>query len=140
MVQAISQTDIAEMLSAFERSNFQRLTLQIGTTYVSARRAPQATTVAEPAPSSTTSKKTVAVVAPLLGTFQAGRELGAKPLVALGDRIENNTVIGTIRVRRTVTPVLAGQSGAVVAIPANDGAFVEYGQALLEVRPIPANS
>ncbi|MBZ0140258.1 MAG: hypothetical protein K8H87_10865 [Pseudorhodoplanes sp.] len=137
MVQVIRQTDIADMLTAFEASRFQRFTLRIGTTQISARRKPAAM---PPARSDTATEETVTVVAPLLGTFQSGDELRAKPLVAPGDRIENDTVIGTIRVRRTVTPVFAGRRGTVVAVLVKDGTFVEHGQALLEVRPLKANS
>lgn len=140
MVQGIRQMDIAEMLTAFERSRFQRFTLRIGATHVSASRKPAAVAAVPPALSNAATEETVTVAAPVLGTFQSGNELGAKPLVAAGDMIENDTVIGTIRVRRTVTPVYAGRRGTIVAMLVKDGDFVEYSQALLEVRPLAANS
>lgn len=124
MVQVIRQTDIAEMLAAFERSGFERFLLHVGSTRVAAgRNAPAAC------------EEMVTIVAPHLGTFQAGREAGAAPLVRPGDRIEDETVIGMIRVRRTVIAVQAGRRGTAEAMLVSDGDFVEYGQALLEVRP-----
>lgn len=131
MVQVVGQTDIAAMLAAFERSNFERLTLQVGPTRVSANRASSA------APSTfapaSAGRERVAVAAPMLGIFQAGLEAKAEPLVRLGDAIDADTVIGSILVRREVHPVRAGRPGTVAEVLVRDGDFVEYGQALLQV-------
>lgn len=134
MVQVIGQTDIAAMLAAFERSDFERLTIQVGSMHVTANRAfSEVDATAPTAAPANAGEETVAIVAPMLGIFQAGLQANAKPLVRPGDTIGEDTVIGTIRVRRKFNPVRAGRHGTVAAVLVRDGDFVEYGQALLEV-------
>lgn len=129
MVHTIGQHDIADILTAFEHSPFERLVVTAGTTRIEAVRspagsAPGANAAAEPLQAG---DSLVAVRAPRPGVFRR-TPTGS-------DRVEPETVLGSIRTRRALTPVHAGHGGRVVRILAADGDFVEYGQALLEVEP-----
>ena len=78
---------------------------------------------------------TVDIVAPLLGRFYAQPEPGAPPFVAVGSEVTEDTTVGLIEVMKTFNAVPAGVSGVVTEICVGDAQFVEYGQALLRVRP-----
>lgn len=72
--------------------------------------------------------------APMLGTFYRSPKPGADPFVAVGSRVEPDTVIGIIEVMKLMNSAAAGISGEVVEILAQDGELVEYDQPLMRVR------
>ena len=73
------------------------------------------------------------VTAPLLGTFYRAPKPGAPPFVDVGSVVEEDTIIGIIEVMKLMNTVRAGARGTVADILAQDGALVEYGQALLRI-------
>ena len=77
----------------------------------------------------------VEIKAPMLGTFYRAPKPGADPFVAIGSRIEPDTVIGIIEVMKLMNSVAAGVSGEVVEIVAPDAHLVEYDQVLVRVHP-----
>lgn len=120
----MTQEDIEDILDAFRQSGFARLELTLGSIRVVADRAPAA--AALPGAGE--------IVAPLLGTFQAGLEAGAPAFVQPGTKVQPDTTVGTIRVMEKSTPVKAGLRGTVVEVLVQDGQLVEFGQKLLRVR------
>jgi acetyl-CoA carboxylase biotin carboxyl carrier protein len=78
---------------------------------------------------------TTPVAAPLLGIFYRAPKPGEPPFVEVGARVETDTIIGIIEVMKLMNTVRAGVRGQVVAIPARNGELVEFGEALLFVRP-----
>lgn len=78
---------------------------------------------------------THAVTAPLLGVFYRAPKPGEPPFVEVGSRVEPDTIIGIIEVMKLMNTVRAGLRGQVVAIAARNGELVEYGEALMFVRP-----
>jgi acetyl-CoA carboxylase biotin carboxyl carrier protein len=76
----------------------------------------------------------VAVVSPLLGVFYRAPKPGEPPFVNLGDAVEEDTVVGIIEVMKLMNTVRAGVRGEVIAIPAQNGELVEYGETLMRVR------
>jgi acetyl-CoA carboxylase biotin carboxyl carrier protein len=90
---------------------------------------PPATEMAEPEPGE------IRVTAPLVGTFYRAPKPGQPPLVSEGSRVDDDSVIGIIEALHVLTEVEAGCSGVVTGVLATDGQPVEYGQALIEVRP-----
>ncbi len=79
--------------------------------------APQST----PAPANAAGAGEVDVPAPLLGNFYAAPRPGEDPFVAVGDRVEPDTVVGIIEVMKLMNSVRAGVSGTVVAhVPVAD--------------------
>lgn len=77
----------------------------------------------------------IAVPAPLLGIYYRAPKPGEPPFVEVGDRVQADSIIGIIEVMKLMNTVRAGVAGQVVAISAPNGELVEYGQAILWVRP-----
>jgi acetyl-CoA carboxylase biotin carboxyl carrier protein len=80
----------------------------------------------------------VDVKAPLLGTFYGAPQPGAAPFVAVGDVVEETTVVAIVEVMKLMNSVCAGTSGIVIEILARDGQLVEYGEPLMRVAPAQA--
>jgi acetyl-CoA carboxylase biotin carboxyl carrier protein len=78
---------------------------------------------------------TTAVTAPLLGIFYRAPKPGEPAFIEVGSRVEADTLIGIIEVMKLMNTVRAGVRGEVVAIAARNGELVEFGEALLFVRP-----
>lgn len=76
------------------------------------------------------------VVAPLLGTFYRRPKPGEAPFVSIGDLVEADTVVCIVEVMKLMNSVVAGMRGVVVAIHANDGDLVEFGQPLVRLAPV----
>jgi acetyl-CoA carboxylase biotin carboxyl carrier protein len=77
---------------------------------------------------------TVAVRAPLPGTFYRAPRPGAPPFVEVGASVEPNTVVGIIETMKVMNSVPAGIAGEIVAIVAEHGAPVELDATLIRVR------
>ena len=76
----------------------------------------------------------VEIAAPLVGTFYEASQPGLPPLVSVGTRVEQSTIVGIIEALAELTPVEAGCTGVVTTVLATDGQPVEYGQVLFEVQ------
>jgi len=157
---SLNAKEVAEILKALEASGFDTLELEMGGVKLSLRRSgPMTSGVAAPAstardaapvlapirsastsaaPASTpvaVPPGTQAVTAPLLGIFYRAPKPGEAPYVEVGQRVAADTIIGIIEVMKLMNTVRAGCNGEIVAIPARNGELVEYGEALLFVRP-----
>jgi len=130
MAQDLTQADMSEILSAFERSDFACLDLAIGSVRLAVTRPSVAEEGALDIP-----PDAAVVTAPLLGFFQSSDGGGESALVGPGSEIQADSTIGFIRVMQKRFPVKAGKSGTVVRVLVEDRQLVEYGQALLEIRP-----
>lgn len=159
---SLSAGDVAEIMRLLDESRFDELTLETGDLKLTLRRAgagpsavasapatapasapapqtpppPEAAAAesATPAPQADTGEG-VAVPSPLLGVFYRAPKPGEPPFVEVGDRVEEDTIVGIIEVMKLMNTVRAGVRGEVVAIPAVNGELVEYGETLLRVRP-----
>jgi acetyl-CoA carboxylase biotin carboxyl carrier protein len=158
---SLNAKDVAEILKALEASSFDTLDLELNGVKLQLRRSAgrdglghavsqpgrteRASAVtpmlgAAPAPAGNAPLFAVpagaaAVPAPLLGIFYRAPKPGEPPFVEVGARVEAETIIGIIEVMKLMNSVRAGLRGTVVAIPARNGELVEYGEALLFVRP-----
>lgn len=92
-----------------------------------------AAAAADPAAVAGADGQTLTVTAPLLGTFYRAPKPGAPPFVEVGSAVEEDTIIGIIEVMKLMNTVRAGTRGAVAEILAQDGALVEYGEALMRL-------
>jgi acetyl-CoA carboxylase biotin carboxyl carrier protein len=77
----------------------------------------------------------VPITAPLLGTFYVAPEPGAPPFVEVGSKVTEDTTVGLIEVMKVFNSVRATVKGTIVEVVAQNGEFVEYGQALFLVKP-----
>jgi acetyl-CoA carboxylase biotin carboxyl carrier protein len=76
----------------------------------------------------------VDVPAPLLGNFFSAPRPGDPPFVNVGDKVNDDTIIGIIEVMKLMNPIRAGVTGTVVAVLAENGTAIAEGQPLLRVR------
>lgn len=99
-----------------------------------AEAAPAPAPAASAAPASAPSAGEVEVPAPLLGNYYAAPRPGEDPFVAVGDRVEPDTVIAIIEVMKLMNSVRAGVSGTVVAVLPENGSAIEKGQPIIRVK------
>jgi acetyl-CoA carboxylase biotin carboxyl carrier protein len=157
---SLTARDVAEILRVLEESSFDTLDLDMDGVQLRLRRsgapparesapiaaaprsgagASPATKKAAPAPVAAVvvapEDGAVAVPAPLLGIYYRAPKPGEPPFVEVGDRVQADTIIGIIEVMKLMNTVRAGMAGQIVAISAPNGELVEYGQAVLWVRP-----
>jgi acetyl-CoA carboxylase biotin carboxyl carrier protein len=75
------------------------------------------------------------VTAPTVGVFYRCPEPGAKPFVEVDDAVEPGQQLGILEAMKLMNPILADESCRIVAILADDGSSVEYGQPLFAIEP-----
>lgn len=154
---SLTAADVAEIMRLVDESSFDELTLEVDGMKLCLRRGAAAlagpssqsasampTTVPAAAPSApalTAKSQAVdpgvhAVTSPLLGTFYRAPKPGSPPFVEVGGSVEEDTIVAIVEVMKLMNAVRAGVRGTVTEILANDGALVEYGEALLRVRKV----
>lgn len=77
----------------------------------------------------------VAVTAPLLGTFYRCPAPGRPPFVDVGSVVEPDDLVCIVEVMKLFNNVTAGCKGRIADIVVDDGAMVEFGQALMWIEP-----
>jgi acetyl-CoA carboxylase biotin carboxyl carrier protein len=75
------------------------------------------------------------VLAPLVGTFYAAAQPGAKPFVEVGDVVEAGQTVCIVEAMKLMNEVAASESGKVAEIVANNGDPVEFEQVLMYLEP-----
>ena len=99
-----------------------------------ARPAPAESVPAEeapPAPVADDASHPGAVTSPLVGVVYVAAEPGGPPFVRVGDEISEGDTLFIVEAMKTMNPVRAPSGGRVSRILAENGARVEYGEALL---------
>lgn len=100
--------------------------------------APSGPAAAKPAPVAAPVEDVpglVPVRAPLMGTFYRAPGPGAPPFVAVGDRVDEDTVIGIVETMKLMNSVPAGVRGEVAQLCLDDAAYAEQGAVLMRIRP-----
>jgi len=85
---------------------------------------------AEPARSNT-----LEVKSPMVGTFYASPEPGARAYVAVGDRVAKGQIVCIIEAMKIMNEIESEYAGVVREILAQDAQPVEYGQVLYRIDP-----
>lgn len=85
-------------------------------------------------PESTTSPM-LEVKSPMVGTFYGAPEPGAKPYVAIGDRVQKGQTLCIIEAMKIMNEIESEFAGVVKEILAQDAQPVEYGQSLFRIDP-----
>ncbi|MBW9066276.1 acetyl-CoA carboxylase biotin carboxyl carrier protein [Rhizobium herbae] len=75
-----------------------------------------------------------AVTAPMVGTAYLSPAPGARPFVEAGATVKEGQTILIIEAMKTMNQIPAPRSGRVVEILVEDGAPVEYGEALIVIE------
>jgi acetyl-CoA carboxylase biotin carboxyl carrier protein len=82
----------------------------------------------------------IEVRSPLVGVFYRRPAPDLPPHVEVGDLVRPEDAVCTIAIMKMFTEVKAGVTGRVAEICVADEAFVEHGQTLLLIEPIPVAS
>lgn len=143
---AISMADIEALVAQFEASDWRRIELiadgvelrlsKDGAVLPSPAAAPAS--VPDTGPAVVPPAVAIGgqqVPAPSLGTFYRAPKPGEAPFVAVGSRVAVGDPLCLVEVMKLFTTVNAPIGGTVVAIHAEDGDLVEFGQPLLSIDP-----
>ncbi len=91
---------------------------------------------AEPPPRVEKPKATyLEVKSPMVGTYYSAPEPGAKPYLAVGDRISKGQILCIIEAMKIMNEIESEYDGIVKEILAQNSHPVEYGQVLFRVDP-----
>ena len=75
------------------------------------------------------------ITSPIVGTFYASPSPDSKAFVAVGDRVEADTVVCIIEAMKVMNEIKAETSGTVAKVLRKAGEAVEFGQALFKIQP-----
>ena len=75
------------------------------------------------------------VTAPLVGAFYRSPAPGEPPFVAVGDIVEAEQDLAIIEAMKMMNRIPSEAGGKITAILVEDGAMVEFGQALMYIDP-----
>jgi acetyl-CoA carboxylase biotin carboxyl carrier protein len=75
------------------------------------------------------------IKSPMVGTFYASPEPGAKPYVTVGSRVSKGQIVCIIEAMKIMNEIESEYAGVVKEVLAQDAQPVEYGQALFRVDP-----
>ena len=73
--------------------------------------------------------------APMVGTFYQAPSPGAKPFVAVGDRVQPGDTVCIIEAMKILNQIEADRAGTVRDVLVDDGQPVEFGQPLFLIDP-----
>ncbi|MEQ3747213.1 MAG: acetyl-CoA carboxylase biotin carboxyl carrier protein [Henriciella sp.] len=93
--------------------------------------APVSATAAAPTAAAAPSN---AITSPMVGTVYHSAEPGAKPFVAVGDKVKKGDTLMLIEAMKTFNPVEAPAAGTVKEIIAADAQPVEFGEPLIVIE------
>lgn len=99
---------------------------------------PISTKSAIPTPESATpvpNESLEVIPSPLVGTFYTAPSPDSKAFVENGDHVDPSTVVCIIEAMKVMNEIKAETSGTIVEMLVENGAAVEFGQALYRVRP-----
>jgi acetyl-CoA carboxylase biotin carboxyl carrier protein len=151
----LSPDDVRDVLHVLDSSGLDELHLELANLTLTVRRegasgwtveqqvlrrpvvegAEPADDVAQRAPRAAVPDGLLAVHPPLLGTFYRAPKPGAAPFVDVGDRVDEDTVVGIVETMKMMTPVHAGVRGTVVEFRTGNGEFADTGAVLLLLEP-----
>jgi len=88
-----------------------------------------------PARAEAAKAKLLEVKSPMVGTFYAAPEPGAKPYVSVGSRIAKGQILCIIEAMKIMNEIESEFSGVVSEVAVQDAHPVEYGQVLFRIDP-----
>jgi acetyl-CoA carboxylase biotin carboxyl carrier protein len=79
--------------------------------------------------------ETLLIKSPMVGTFYSAPDPESPPFVKVGDPVGPETVVCIVEAMKVFNQIPAEVSGRIVAVMAENGAPVEFGQPLFKVDP-----
>ena len=139
LIDLVQQSGIAE-LEITEGEEKVRISRGISTPQATVTPAAAATVsvpapAAESAPVTPPAEEGNVIKSPMVGTFYAAAEPGAKPYTAVGARVTKGQVLCIIEAMKIMNEIEAEVSGVVKEVCVDDAHPVEYGQVLFRVDP-----
>jgi acetyl-CoA carboxylase biotin carboxyl carrier protein len=152
---AVSEADVREILRLIDESDVAELRIETDSFSLHVRKrggevgsppslgrqgAEPASppTPAEPARSAEAPPETedgvVTIDAPMLGTFYAAPDPGAKPFVEVGAEVQPDTIVCAIEVMKMMNSIPAGVAGTIIEVCPQNAQLVEYAEPLFRVR------
>ncbi|MCD7108775.1 acetyl-CoA carboxylase biotin carboxyl carrier protein [Rhizobium sp. DKSPLA3] len=132
----LNETDLTEI--EIEQEDLRIRVSRAGTPqYVSApvpAAAPVAVAAAAAAPEAAARTSKNALTAPMVGTAYLSPAPGSRPFVEVGATVKEGQTVLIIEAMKTMNQIPAPRSGKVVEILVEDGAPVEYGEALVVIE------
>jgi len=133
----ISEIEITEGEESVRISRYPQ-----GVTYATPPAAPLAAVQPAPAPAAAPSPSAApppppeghTVAAPMVGTFYAAPAPGAKPFMQIGSKVEVGDTLCIIEAMKMMNQIESDAAGTVVAILAENGEPVEFGQPLFVIE------
>jgi len=75
------------------------------------------------------------IESPIIGTFYSSPSPDSPSFVAVGDKVNPDTVVGIIEAMKVMNEIKAETSGTIVEIVCKTGQAVEFGQPLFKIKP-----
>jgi acetyl-CoA carboxylase biotin carboxyl carrier protein len=151
--ESLSYEDVLRIVELVRSTPFSEFRLKVGEIEIHLRRrdAAAAQQAPVPAPSAASAASgdappgaerefppdVVPVRSPMVGTFYRAPAPGADPFTEVGRRVEPEATVCIIEVMKLMNSIAAEARGVVAEILVENGAHVEYGQALMLIRPDP---
>ena len=76
------------------------------------------------------------ITSPMVGTFYTAKSEGSDPFITVGDVIKKGQIIGIVEAMKLMNEIESAYDGVVEAILVKNKDMVEYGQALVSIRPL----
>jgi acetyl-CoA carboxylase biotin carboxyl carrier protein len=86
-------------------------------------------------PSEAKDKGILLIKSPMVGTFYAAPDPDAQPFVKVGDHIGPETTVCIVEAMKVFNQIPAEVAGRIIAVLAENGSPVEFGQPLFKVDP-----
>ena len=96
---------------------------------------PQSAQAAAPPKAEPAKPSFLEVKSPMVGTYYAAPEPGAKPYLSVGERISKGQILCIIEAMKIMNEIESEFDGVVKEILAQNGHPVEYGQVLFRIDP-----
>jgi acetyl-CoA carboxylase biotin carboxyl carrier protein len=156
----LSPETIKALLDAFDRSDWREMIVTVGDDRLHVSRDASANGGPPPPPAAATRAAAAEPVAPeptapeppttgppalpadstvvespSVGLFWRAPAPGAEPFVEVGERVASGDTVAIVEVMKLMNHVVAPVDGTVTAILVENGAAVEFGQALVVIEP-----
>lgn len=76
------------------------------------------------------------VTSPMVGTFYAAKSEDSEPYVMIGDVVKKGQIIGIVEAMKLMNEIESAYDGIVESIMVKNKDMVEYGQALICIKPL----
>ena len=142
----MSNDEIKELIQLVTESGIAELEIERGEDRVRIRRTlepataaplPVVVETAQAAPAAAPEPATNEHIqkSPIVGTYYDAPKPGDPPFVKVGDTVELGQVLCIIESMKLMNEIECEVAGTIVAKPVENGRPVEFGQALLKIRP-----